>query len=158
MQKFDLTLMSLSVLITQVSRRYKAAFDKMAGDYQLSHASAWPMVMISRLGDGVRPGAVADAMGMEAPSLVRIIEQLSESGLVERRDDVSDRRAKTLHLTEEGKVCAARLEKALLPFRRELFAACSAADIEACLRVMSALDVSLAVFETTRAAGSRKAS
>lgn len=157
MQKFDQTLMKLSVVITQVSRRYKAAADKLASDFQLSHASAWPMVMISRLGDGVRPGAVAEAMSMEAPSLVRIIEQLIDAGLVERHDDASDRRARTLHLTALGRDRVNKLEKALTPFRRELFAGAEQADIEACLRVMSALDHSLAAFETARAAGSRKA-
>lgn len=157
MSDFDQTLMALSVALTQVSRRYKAAADKLAGDFQLSHASAWPMVMISRLGDGVRPGAVAEAMSMEAPSLVRIIEQLIEAGLVERHDDASDRRARTLHLTALGRERVSRLEAALTPFRRELFAGSEPADVEACLRVLTALERSLGVFETTRLPGSRKA-
>src|SRR2546425_638643 len=70
---------------------------------------------------GVRPGAIADALGLEPPSLVRVIDQLVEAGLVERHDDVSDRRAKTLHLTAAGRQCATRLETALIPFRRNLF-------------------------------------
>ena len=41
--------------------------------------------------------------------------------MVERRDDASDRRARTLHLTAQGEACATQLEEALVPFRRSLF-------------------------------------
>ena len=141
---FDNTLMSLTNTLVHVARAYKAAADRMAGDFNLSHASAWPMVMIARLGDGVRPGLVADALGVEAPSLVRIVDQLVATGLVQRQDDPSDRRAKTLHLTAEGRRCAARLEKALVPFRHALFEGMPQADVEACVRVLTRLDLVLA--------------
>ncbi|TWI69997.1 MarR family transcriptional regulator for hemolysin [Pseudoduganella lurida] len=144
MSNVDKTLMSLTHTLLHVSRAYKAAADRMASDFELSHASAWPVLMIGRLGDGARPGAVADAVGVEAPSLVRIIDQLVASGLVLRQDDPSDRRAKTLHLSAEGKQCAARLEKALVPFRRELFGDMPLADLEACVRVLTRLDATLA--------------
>src|SRR5438445_12362550 len=109
MQSSDHTLMRLTTALTQVARAYKSAANKMSSDFELSHATAWPILMISRLGDGVRPGAVADALGLEPPSLVRVIDQLIDAGLVERQDDASDRRAKTLHLTATGRQCATRL-------------------------------------------------
>jgi len=140
----DVTLMTLTMALPRVARAYKAAADKMASDFHLSQASAWPVLMIGRLGDGVRPGAVADALALEAPSLVRVVEQLVVAGLVLRHDDAHDRRAKTLHLTAEGKRCAARLEKALLPFRRQLFVNIAPADIDACARVLTALGAALA--------------
>jgi MarR family transcriptional regulator for hemolysin len=62
------------------------------------------------------------------------------AGLVLRQDDPSDRRAKTLSLTSEGKRIAERLEKALVPFRRELFRDMPQADVEACVRVLTRLD------------------
>lgn len=156
MQTFDQTLMGLTMTLTHVARAYKSAADKMAGDFDLSHATAWPIVMIGRLGDGVRPGAVADALGLEPPSLVRVIDQVVDAGLVERHDDASDRRAKTLHLTAKGRQCATRLEKALIPFRRNLFESIDKSDIAACARVLAALDFVLAGFETSQ--GSRKTS
>jgi MarR family transcriptional regulator for hemolysin len=124
----------------------------MAGAFDLSHATAWPIVMIGRLGDGVRPGTVANALGLEPPSLVRVIEQLVVAKLVERRDDPGDRRAKTLHLTASGRRSAARLEAALSPFRRQLFANIDAADIAACARVLTQLDLTLDDLETARRA------
>ena len=144
MTAFDRTLLSLTHTLIHSARAYKAAADRVAADFDLSHASAWPVLMVSRLGDGVRPGRVADALGIEAPSLVRIIDQLVASNLVLRQDDPSDRRAKTLSLTAEGRRIAERLEQALAPFRREIFQDLPAADIEDCLRVLTALDRRLA--------------
>jgi MarR family transcriptional regulator for hemolysin len=144
MTDFDKTLVSLTHTLVHAARAYKAAADRVAGNFALSHASGWPVVMIARLGDGVRPGMVAEALGVEPPSLVRIIDQLVAAGLVLRQDDPADRRAKTLHLTEEGRRCAAELEELLLPFRRGLFAGISQGDIEACVRVLTQLDAALA--------------
>src|SRR5450830_976076 len=109
MTAYDKTLMSLTNTLIHVARAYKSAADDLTADFELSHASAWPVLMISRLGDGVRPGQVADAVGIEPPSLVRVIDQLVAAGLVLRQDDPSDRRAKTLSLTAPGKKIAERL-------------------------------------------------
>jgi MarR family transcriptional regulator for hemolysin len=87
---------------------------------------------------------LADTLGIEAPSLVRVTDHLIESGLVERREDAQDRRAKTLHLTEEGKRRAAQMEEALMPFRRKLFSDIAEDDVHACLRVLDGLNAAVA--------------
>ena len=94
--------MELMITMTQVSRSYKAACDKVAAQYGLTQAVAWPIVAISRMGDGVRPGVIADAVGIEPSSVVRLIDLLADSGLIERRSDTNDRRAKLIFLTPEG--------------------------------------------------------
>lgn len=144
MSNDDKTLMALAHTLLQVTRSYKAAANLLAADFELSHASAWPIVMIARLGDAVRPGQVAEAVGIEPPSMVRIIDQLVAAGLVLRQDDPSDRRAKTLSLTADGKRVADQLEAALVPFRRALFKGMAPADIDACLRVLTQLEAVLA--------------
>lgn len=156
MESFDQELMRLTMALTAVSRSYKAVADQVASGFGLSQATAWPVVMIARLGDGVRPGALAEALGLEPSSLVRVIDQLIASGLVERREDESDRRARTLHLTERGRDCAARLEQALVPFRRTLFDGIAHKDIAVCASVLSRLDAAIADYED--AAGRRRAS
>jgi MarR family transcriptional regulator, transcriptional regulator for hemolysin len=131
--------MALTMALTQVARTYKAAADKMAGDYGLSQATAWPVIMIGRMGNGVRPGMLADALGLEASSVVRLIDQLVDAGLVVRSEDANDRRARTLHLTPEGDQRAAQLEKALTAFRRRLFRGVERTDAETCLAVLQSL-------------------
>jgi MarR family transcriptional regulator for hemolysin len=76
---------------------------------------------------------------MEASSLVRVVDHLIESGLLERHEDPNDRRAKILRLTDEGEKTAELMDRALRPFRRKLFGAFEPSDVEACLRVLSGL-------------------
>jgi MarR family transcriptional regulator for hemolysin len=151
MDPFDLTLMQLTATLTVSARSYKAAADKLAADYGLSQATGLPVMLIGRLGGGVRPGVLAEAMGVEASSLVRLVDHLIESGLLERREDPQDRRARILELTGEGKKTAALMERALVPFRRELFSRFAPADVEACLRVLRGLQ------EATAARGEQTA-
>jgi MarR family transcriptional regulator for hemolysin len=152
---FDQTLMTLASSLGPVSRAYRAAVDKVAAEYGLSQATGLPVLLLGRLGDGVRCGVLAESLGVEAPSLVRVTDHLIESGLVERREDAHDRRAKTLHLTDEGKRRAARMEEALVPFRRQLFDGIPEADVDACLRVLGQLSGAIAVFN--QASGRKQA-
>jgi MarR family transcriptional regulator for hemolysin len=143
MDTLDQTYMTLTATLTHAARVYKAAVDKVAADYGLSQATGLPMLLIGRMGNGVRPGMLAEALGLEASSLVRVVDHLIESGLLVRREDPQDRRAKLLDLTEEGKKTAALMEQALIPFRRKLFGAFDPADVEATLRVLEGLNTML---------------
>jgi len=140
----DQTLSSLTAALTHASRAYRAAADKVAADFGLSQATGLPVLVISRFGDGgVRPGILAETLSLEASSLVRIVDHLIGSGLVERHEDPQDRRAKILRLTDEGLKTAALMDQALTPFRRKLFGAFDPADVEATLRVLSGLPTAI---------------
>lgn len=147
MSQSDQNLMQLTMLLSQAARAYKAAADRMAADFGLSHATAWPVIMLARLGEQVRPGALAQAIHLEPSSVVRLIDQLVASGLVERTEDLEDRRARVLSLSPEGRKRARQLEAALLPLRRILFRGLPAADIEACVRVLDTLCAAVARHE-----------
>ena len=141
----DQTLSSLTAALTYASRAYRAAADKVAADFGLSQATGLPVLVISRFGDdGMRPGVLAEMLSLEPSSLVRVVDQLIGNGLVARHDDPQDRRAKILHLTEDGAKTAAQMEQALKPFRRQLFGSFDPADVEACLRVLSGLPNAIA--------------
>jgi len=141
----DQTLSSLTAALTYASRAYRAAADKVAADYGLSQATGLPVLVISRAGsEGIRPGMLAEMLSLEPSSLVRIVDQLIQSGLVARHEDPQDRRAKILRLTEEGQKKAALMDQALTPFRRRLFGEFAPADVEACLRVLSGLPTVIA--------------
>ena len=49
------------------------------------------------LGDGVPQKELATAISVEGPSLVRLLDNLERRGLIERREDESDRRARGIH-------------------------------------------------------------
>ncbi|WP_313700826.1 MarR family transcriptional regulator [Achromobacter sp.] len=139
----DSQLMATTANLMVLSRAYRGAADKALADYGLSQATAWPVILAGRLGDGVRQGALAEALGVEGPSLVRVLDQLVAAGLMERREDPHDRRARTLHLTEAGHALRAQVEDVLVELRRRIFHDVSESDLQACLRVFDAMKVSL---------------
>jgi len=135
----DRIRMLFTTSLAQTSRAYNSVANKIASTYGLSQATAWPAIMIGRMGNHVRPGELAETVGLDPSSLVRIIDQLVSAGVVERLEDPQDRRAKILSLTKEGKKIIAQVEKALISFRGELLNGVSISDIQACVRVLGAL-------------------
>lgn len=129
--------------LLRLTRIYRREIDKALAAHGLSEARALPVLHIARLGDGVRQGVLAEELGVEGPSLVRILDQLCAAGLVERRDDPSDRRAKTLHLSDDGRALAAVVEAGVDGFRRELMGAISDADLSATLRTLARFEAAL---------------
>jgi MarR family transcriptional regulator for hemolysin len=108
----------------------------------ISTAQAYPLVLIAQ-NDGIRQGELADRLDIEGPTLVRMLDQLGALGLVDRRTDPADQRARTLHLTPAGKALAERVEPILHATRARLLADVSDEDLEVCLRVFDTLRVSV---------------
>jgi len=125
--------------LLQLARGYRRVVDDRLAEHRISDARALPVLYIARAGDGLRQGELADLMGIEGPSLVRLLDQLCEAGLVQRRPDPVDGRAKTLHITDSGRVLARVVEGVLHGLRNQLFAEVSDADVETTLRTMRAL-------------------
>lgn len=139
----DTQLATATANLIVVARAYRSVADHALSDLDLSQATAWPIVMIGRLGEGVRQGTLAEALGIEGPTLVRVLDQLVASGLMLRQEDPTDRRAKTLHLTESGRALREKVETVLKHVRREVFGGVPDADVAAFLRVLDTLKGSL---------------
>jgi DNA-binding MarR family transcriptional regulator len=60
-------------------------------------------VMANMRRGGVRLTELAAAAGMTRPSMLELVDELEDLGLVERRSDPSDRRAKLIVLTPAGR-------------------------------------------------------
>jgi len=107
-------------LITRLGRSWRRESDQELSDHGLSYATAIPLLVLSRQGETVRQGVLADELGIEGPSLVRLIDLLEAEGLVERREDPTDRRAKTLHLTRAGEAKVEETNRILRRVRASL--------------------------------------
>lgn len=116
--------------------KLRRCYDHELTAFGLSRALAAPLVRIWQ-SDGMRQNALAEQMDIEGPSLVRLLDQLSASGLVVRRPDPDDQRAKTLHLTAAGVELAQRIMPVVERLRRHLLASASDADLETCQRVFN---------------------
>ena len=107
-------------LIARLARIWRRESDSALSDHGLSYATAIPLLVLSRQGENVRQGVLADELGIEGPSLVRLIDLLQVERLVERREDPADRRAKTLHLTKAGEAKVEEINRVLRRVRTNL--------------------------------------
>jgi MarR family transcriptional regulator for hemolysin len=132
-----------SGLLLRLARIYRREVNRVLVEHNLSDARALPVLYIARSGGGMRQGHLAEELGVEGPSLVRILDQLGVAGLVERRDDPKDGRAKTLHLTPEGDAMAVVVEEAIQDLRTKLLKTISTDDLAAAVRVFTAFETAL---------------
>ncbi len=110
-------------MVTRVARYWRRAVDQALLESNLSQATALPLLIISRRGQMARQGEIADELGLEGPSLVRIAEMLVSEQLVIRREDPTDRRAKLFSLTPLGRERVKTIEAALSEVRARLLQA-----------------------------------
>lgn len=136
----DLLRLQVSSGMVVAARHWRRICHAALTSYGISEACAAPLLMIVRLGDGVHQVAVAQAAGLESPSLVRLLDRLCNDGYVCRTEDVHDRRAKALSLTERGRDLVQAVEGQLVRLRKEVLADIAPTDMEAALRVLRAFE------------------
>jgi MarR family transcriptional regulator, transcriptional regulator for hemolysin len=136
----DKLQLNISSGMVVASRHWRRICQTTLANYGVSEACAVPLLLIVRLGDGVRQVTVAQAAGLESPSLVRLLDQLCAAGFVVRTEDPTDRRAKALSLTASGRTLAESIEGELVRLRREVLKDIDPADLEAALRVVRAFE------------------
>lgn len=135
---------AFSAHLVPLGRRYRRALDNGLAGLSLSHTPALAVMLIGRAADGLRQGALADQLGVEAPSVVPLIDQLERSGLVERRVDSTDKRARLIHLTAAGTTLAAQVEARTAEIRQTLLACIEADELVIATRVLDRLHATMA--------------
>jgi MarR family transcriptional regulator for hemolysin len=136
----DALQMNISSSMVVAARHWRKICQTTLVSYGISEACAVPLLMIGRLGEGVRQVTVAQAAGMESPSLVRLLDQLCHAGYVCRTADAQDRRAKCLSLTNTGRTLVQAVEVELMRLRNEVLDGIAPRDLEAALRVLKAFE------------------
>jgi MarR family transcriptional regulator, transcriptional regulator for hemolysin len=129
----------LGAALVPMARAYRRYIDRGLASMALSHSTALAVMVLGRLGDGVRQRALADELGLEAPSVVPLLDGMERDGLVERRVDPDDKRVRTLHLTETGRALATEAESRTVKIRESVFAGVPDSDLSATLRVLDRL-------------------
>jgi MarR family transcriptional regulator, transcriptional regulator for hemolysin len=138
MSNLDTLRRTVSSTLVVAARKWRRASHGVLAAFNVSEACATPLLTASRLGEAVRQVTLADYIGIEGPSLVRLLDQLCAAGLMRRVEDPEDRRAKTVVLTDEGRAVTAKMEEELVTLRAQALKGISRSDLEATLRVLAA--------------------
>lgn len=139
MNQIDALRFAFTGQLMLAGRQWRQISQGALTTHSVSSAAAGPLLFIRRLGGGVRQVTLADYVGVEGATLVRLVDQLCAAGLVKREVDPNDRRANLLSLTEAGEATTTQIEEELRVLRAEVFADISAEDMAAALRVLESL-------------------
>ncbi len=101
-----------------------------------------PLVDLARCVTPVRQEDLADSIGVEGSTLVRLIDALDRAGLVERQTD-GDRRVRFLHLTPRGQALVEQVNAVTEEIRGHVLASVTDEELEAALSVIDRIDAAI---------------
>lgn len=99
-------------LLADNSRLLRRAFDERVRETGVTAPQARLLLNLERY-PGRNQTFYADRLEIEPITLCRMVDRMEEAGLVERRADPADRRARLLHLTARSRGKIARIRAAL---------------------------------------------
>jgi MarR family transcriptional regulator for hemolysin len=132
----------IGYLMADNSRLLRRVFDERVRADGVTGPQARLLLTLDRA-PGENQGFYAERLDVEPITLCRMVDRLEEAGLVERRPDASDRRARRLHLTAKSKVKIARLRRRLNEMVEEMLAGFSAADRQEFVRLLDGVRTNL---------------
>lgn len=97
-----------SFLIKDVARLLRTCADHKIRSYGMTWAQ-WAVLARLERQEGLKQSELAESLDLQPITLTRLIDRLCENGMIERRADPQDRRAKRLFLTPEARPALERL-------------------------------------------------
>jgi MarR family transcriptional regulator for hemolysin len=85
-------------LVSDVARLMRTRADQKARQFGMTRAQ-WSVLFRLERHEGLKQSELAEILDIQPITLTRLIDRLCDNGLIERRGDPNDRRAKRLFLT-----------------------------------------------------------
>lgn len=123
----------LGFLMVTLTRQWRRFVEEQLAANGLTDATWTPLLHLRAWGDGVTQKELAERVGLDGSSLVRLLDILEGKGWVERRADAADRRSKRIFLTAEGNQAVDNIRATMLEAERSLLQDLDEAEVEAML-------------------------
>lgn len=121
--------------LAQMSRGWRAELDRRLAGLGLSQARWLVLLHLARFDDAPTQRELAQSVGVEGPTLARLLDSLESQGLVQRQSVLEDRRAKKIVLCASALPLIEQIETIATQLRHELFDGVDEADLKICMRV-----------------------
>jgi MarR family transcriptional regulator for hemolysin len=95
-------------LINDVGRLLRTYADQQARQFGMTRAQ-WAVLARLEYAEGLKQSELAELLDLQPITLTRLVDRLCTNGLIERRADPVDRRAKRLYLTAQARPLMNRL-------------------------------------------------
>ena len=132
----------------RVSRTWRSVVDGRLADLGLTDTTWVPLFHLHAADQALTLKQLAQRVGLDSSTLVRVVDLLESRGLVVRETDASDRRSKSLRLTEQGLAVVADVRGKLYQVEAQVLAGMDARTISTLREGMQQLHERLACIQT----------
>ena len=136
---------NVGITISRTARTWRTKLDERLSPLGLTQARWLVLMHLSRMGGEAPQKELAFIVGVEGPTLVRVLDGLERMGLVQRMGVEGDRRARRVCLTPKADNVISEIMRIGLKLRGEALAGISDADLESFFRVLEIILANLAV-------------
>ncbi|MHB8253455.1 MAG: MarR family winged helix-turn-helix transcriptional regulator [Acidiferrobacter sp.] len=119
---------SFGGILHETARLWRTELDRRLRPLGLSQAK-WRMLLHISCSEDCTQAELAARLGVEAPTVVGLLDRLTADNLVERRESAHDRRSKTVHLREGGRALMKPITEMAENLSTELLANFSAEEV-----------------------------
>ncbi|MNE58363.1 Transcriptional regulator SlyA [compost metagenome] len=123
--------------LAQASRAWRAELDRRLSHLGLSQARWLVLLHLARNTNVPTQRELAQSVGVEGPTLARLLDGLESQGLVRRLAVAEDRRAKHIALTPKADVLIADIENIAANVRNDVLSGISEEEVALCQRILS---------------------
>jgi MarR family transcriptional regulator for hemolysin len=124
-------------------RRWRARLNERLKTIGQTDARCAALAEIARCPDGIVQRELSQRLGVEEPTVVRLVDALEANGWVERRAHSLDRRAKVVRITRLAEPVLDQAQAIVGALQDEMFAGVAPGDLALCLQVLNALSARL---------------
>lgn len=123
-------------LMWEIPRLCRLAMDRRLKPLGLSEAKWRTVLHLSRGPKGMSQAELANRLGIEAPTLARLLDRLAADGWIERQASAGDRRVKTIHLLPKASGVIREINRTITVMRAEILTDLSRADLRHCVQTL----------------------
>ncbi len=134
-------------LLSLAARQWRRGVDRGLQPFGLTEATWLPLIRLARAPEAMRQKELAASLSLDSSAVVRLLDSLQAAGLIKRREENADRRAKTIVLTKAGQAMVDRVEDSAREVRDGALAGLSARDVATTTRVLQHICRALAAAE-----------
>jgi MarR family transcriptional regulator for hemolysin len=135
-------------LLMRVSRTWRSVVDGRLADLGLTDTTWVPLFHLHAADQALTLKQLAQRVGLDSSTLVRVVDLLESRSLVVRETDASDRRSKSLRLTEQGLAVVADVRGKLYQVEAQVLAGMDARTVSTLREGMQQLHERLACIQT----------
>jgi len=124
------------MILGEVSRAWRDKLNERLRPLGLTQAKWVTLLHLARCKHGLIQTELAARLGIEGPTLVRLLDSLEKDGWIRRQHSEQDRRTKIVELGEGAKPVLKKIRKVIRTLRAESLSGIPDEDIAASLAVL----------------------